>query len=47
MKQLITLFLLLSLGGLNGCNTIEGAGKDISRGGEVVTDTAKDVKRDM
>jgi entericidin B len=47
MKKLITLLVLVSIAGLIGCNTIEGAGKDIQRGGEAVSDTAKDVKRDM
>lgn len=30
-----------------GCNTIEGAGRDLERGGEKVQDTARDVKRGM
>lgn len=47
MKQLIALFLLIWIVGLVGCNTMEGAGKDISAGGDTVTDTARDVKRDM
>ncbi len=47
MKKLIALLVLVSIAGLIGCNTIEGAGKDIQRGGEAVSDTAKDVKRDM
>ncbi len=47
MKRLIMLMVLVSIAGLIGCNTIEGAGKDIQRGGEAVSDTAKDVKRDM
>ena len=47
MKQLIALILLMSIVGLVGCNTMEGAGKDISAGGDAVTDTARDVKRDM
>lgn len=47
MKELITVLVLISIAGLIGCNTIEGAGKDIQRGGEAVSDTAKDVKRDM
>ncbi|MFZ1535962.1 MAG: entericidin A/B family lipoprotein [Chromatiaceae bacterium] len=47
MKQLIALILLISIVGLIGCNTMEGAGKDISAGGDAVSDTAKDVKRDM
>ncbi len=47
MKELIALILLMSVVGLVGCNTMEGAGKDISAGGDAVTDTARDVKRDM
>ena len=47
MKRFIALMVLVSIAGLIGCSTIEGAGKDIQRGGEVVTDTAKEVKRDM
>jgi len=30
-----------------GCNTIEGMGKDIERGGEATQDTAKDVQKRM
>ena len=47
MKKLIALVMLLSFGVLTGCNTIEGAGKDIERGGEKLQDTSKDVKRKM
>ncbi len=48
MKQItLLLILLISIVGLIGCNTMEGAGKDISAGGDTVTDTARDVKRDM
>jgi predicted small secreted protein len=47
MKRFIALLVLASIAGLIGCNTIEGAGKDIKRGGEAVSETAKDVKRDM
>lgn len=47
MTKLIALIVLLSIGALTGCNTIEGAGKDIERGGEKVQDTAKDVKQKM
>jgi predicted small secreted protein len=47
MKRLITLMVLSLIAGLIGCNTIEGAGEDIERGGEAVSDTAKEVKRSM
>lgn len=33
--------------GLAGCNTIGGAGKDVSSTGKAVTGAAKDVKEDM
>ncbi|MPZ45887.1 MAG: entericidin A/B family lipoprotein [Betaproteobacteria bacterium] len=39
--------LLGMLGTIAGCNTIEGMGKDIERGGEATQDTAKDVKNRM
>jgi len=43
----LTLMLLITISGLFGCNTMEGAGKDIQRGGGAVSETARDVKRDM
>lgn len=45
-----SLFLLMVLGYMStlmACNTIEGAGKDVSRGGEHVQDAAKDVKKKL
>jgi len=39
--------IALALATMTGCNTIEGAGKDVERGGEKVQDTARDVKRNM
>jgi predicted small secreted protein len=47
MKKFIALTMLLSIGVLIGCNTIDGAGQDIERGGEAVSDTAKDVQKSM
>jgi entericidin B len=47
MKTLIGLVMLLSIGLLIGCNTIDGAGQDIERGGEAVSDTAKEVQKSM
>lgn len=40
-------WVLLVMGFLAGCNTMQGAGKDIERGGEKIQDTAKDVKQRM
>jgi entericidin B len=40
--------LLLGLAiGLSGCNTISGAGEDVSAAGEAMSDTAEDVKEGM
>ncbi|MGZ8225514.1 MAG: entericidin A/B family lipoprotein [Methylococcaceae bacterium] len=47
MKKLLMLMVLLSFFALSGCNTFEGAGKDIESGGETVQDTAKDIKNNM
>jgi predicted small secreted protein len=47
MKKLVALILLVAIGGLSACNTIEGAGKDIQSGGDAVSDAARDVKKDM
>lgn len=47
MNKLLTLMLLIAIGGLPGCNTMAGAGKDIQRGGQAVTNTANHVKAEM
>ena len=46
-KLLALMMLLITISGLFGCNTMEGAGKDIQRGGDAVSETARDVKADM
>lgn len=33
-----------TLGSLTGCNTVEGAGKDVKKAGEVIEETAEDAK---
>jgi entericidin B len=46
----IILALLLILGSMSAltfCNTFEGLGKDVERGGAHVQDAAKDVKEKM
>lgn len=47
MKTLFALLMSSVLVVLVGCNTVEGAGKDLERGGEKVQDTAKDVQQKM
>lgn len=32
---------------LSACNTIEGAGRDVSAGGEAISETAEDVENDL
>jgi entericidin B len=46
-RILASLMLLGLLGVVAGCNTIEGLGKDIERGGEATQETARDVKRSL
>jgi predicted small secreted protein len=47
MRTLLAALAIALMATITGCNTIEGAGKDLERGGEKVQDTARDVKRDM
>ncbi len=42
-----TLFLFGLLAPLSGCNTMEGAGKDIEIGGKAIKDEAKEQKSRM
>jgi entericidin B len=39
---LATLFLAGAFGTLAGCNTMEGAGRDIQQGGRAITDEARE-----
>ena len=50
MKRLLALalaatFALPSIALLSGCNTVEGAGKDIQKGGEKINEEAKEHKK--
>ena len=40
-KQSIVFLLLMAAFVLSGCNTVQGVGKDVQRGGEAVEDAAK------
>ena len=45
LKKLMAMLMVVGLvGGLAGCNTFAGAGKDVQRGGEAVTDAAHEVQ---
>ncbi|WP_093033189.1 entericidin A/B family lipoprotein [Roseovarius azorensis] len=43
-RSRISLISLLVMGALAACETVKGAGKDIERAGQVVTDTAQDAQ---
>jgi len=45
MKKAIALFLLTVYVVLAGCNTMEGLGRDVERGGEKLQGEARDAKR--
>jgi entericidin B len=45
LKKILAIFAVL--GFLAGCNTMEGVGKDVERGGEKMQGTAKDTKEKM
>ena len=44
VSLLTTMFLAGALATLSGCNTMEGAGKDIQKGGEKIKDEANEHK---
>jgi len=44
MKKFVALLALLMIGVLSGCNTMQGLGKDIERGGEKLQNSSKDVQ---
>ena len=46
MKKL-TLLVCAAVIVLAGCNTVKGAGQDISRGGQAVSNTATEVQQNM
>ncbi len=45
MRMIVTTAAVTALALLAGCNTISGAGKDVSSVGKAVTRTADDVKK--
>ena len=47
MRQIAVLLALLTLVVVTGCNTMEGLGRDIERGGEKMQDSAGDAREKM
>ena len=45
MKRLVPILLLALMSALAGCNTMQGLGKDVERGGEKLQDEARDARR--
>jgi predicted small secreted protein len=45
MRNLLLLTLLLASAAVSGCNTLAGAGQDISSAGRAVSNTADDMRR--
>jgi entericidin B len=41
------LLIVLGLAVLSACNTMQGAGRDVSAAGDALTDEATDAERDM
>jgi predicted small secreted protein len=44
MRKIVTVTMLAGAVLLSACNTVAGAGKDVSSAGDAVTKTANDVK---
>ena len=44
MRKIILLAAIAASLSVAACNTVEGAGKDVSSAGKAVSDTAKDTK---
>jgi entericidin B len=47
MKKLVAILMMLAFGGLAGCNTMQGLGKDVERGGEKMQNQSKDTQKNM
>lgn len=45
MRKLVILAVLAASLSVTACNTVAGAGKDVSSAGKAVTDTAHDAKK--
>jgi predicted small secreted protein len=44
MSRLIALLLIAGTAALAGCNTVSGAGQDISKGGQAISNSAEEHK---
>ncbi|HEY8573903.1 entericidin A/B family lipoprotein [Phenylobacterium sp.] len=44
MRKVVLMAMLAATMGLAACNTVSGAGKDVSAAGKAVSETAEDAK---
>ena len=44
MRKLVALMLVAAAMTVSACNTVKGAGQDVSSAGKAVSDTAEDAK---
>ncbi|WP_295385915.1 entericidin A/B family lipoprotein [uncultured Thiodictyon sp.] len=47
MNNILALILFIAIGGLAGCNTMAGAGRDIQSSGQAVSHAATHVQRKL
>ena len=45
MRKIVIMVAIAASMAVSACNTVSGAGKDVSAAGKAVTNTAEDVKR--
>ena len=44
MRRKFAFMALISITGLAACETVEGVGRDIEKGGQAITETAQDAQ---
>lgn len=47
MKPLMFVLILTAIAALAGCETVEGAGRDLQAAGHAVSSTAREVQSDL
>jgi len=46
-RAVLALLAVVGSMAVSACNTVEGTGKDVQKGGEVITDTAQETKEKL
>ncbi|MBE2894190.1 entericidin A/B family lipoprotein [Pasteurellaceae bacterium TAE3-ERU1] len=47
MKMIWAVIFALTVGSLTACNTVKGAGEDVSAAGQAINNTASDVQKSL